>query len=69
MAELRPTRTIEARICEPDYRTEMALPAGKTCADCVHARRCTAFGFTTAADNSCDFHPPRFRERTAQAAA
>ncbi len=47
---------------EPDYRKEMQLPTGKTCADCAHVRRCTAFGYTTATDTACDFWPSRYRE-------
>ena len=48
---------------EIDYRAEMALPAGKTCGDCVHTRRCVSMFGHTPADTSCDFHPSRYRER------
>lgn len=37
------------------------LPDGKTCGDCVHLRRCRAFGFTSSPENAqCDFSPSRF---------
>lgn len=45
---------------EPDYDAEMRLPAGKTCDDCVHSRRCFAFGFSEAGRTSCDFWPNKF---------
>ena len=40
----------------------MALPAGKTCADCAHIRRYKALGFSWPARESCDFAPSRFAE-------
>lgn len=37
------------------------LPAGKTCRECAHSRRCVALGFTDSLDNKwCDFIPVRF---------
>ena len=48
---------------ERDYDSEMALPAGKTCADCKHIKRCLGFGFTEPQRKSCDFHPNRFAPR------
>jgi len=46
---------------ESEYEQSMKLPAGKTCADCVHIKRCTAFGFTDSPENVwCDFFPNRF---------
>lgn len=37
---------------------EMKLPAGKTCSDCVHLRRCVrVLGCTTPERTSCDFYP------------
>jgi hypothetical protein len=41
---------------------EMALPAGKTCAECVHLGRCVKLGCTTPDRRVCDFHPSRFKE-------
>jgi hypothetical protein len=41
----------------------MALPIGKTCADCAHVRRCTMFGFARPTDTTCDFAPSRFTPR------
>lgn len=52
---------------EPDYEAEMRLPEGKTCGDCAHIRRCSAFGFSSAVNMSCDFHPSRFRETREEA--
>lgn len=47
-----------------DYDAEMKLPAGKTCGDCHHIKRCRAFGFTSSeANTSCDFHPNRFADQ------
>jgi hypothetical protein len=52
---------------EPDYATEMKLPAGRTCGDCTNAARCIAFGCTTATADSCDWWPNRFRLRVVSA--
>lgn len=41
---------------------EMDLPAGKTCGDCVHCRRCTLMFGHIPADEACDWSPSRFRE-------
>lgn len=46
-----------------DNDVQMNLPAGKTCADCVHCKRCTAMFGHIPADESCDWSPSRFRER------
>ena len=47
------------------YFETMDLPAGKSCGDCHHIRRCLALGFTSSADNtSCDFFPVRFHGAT-----
>jgi hypothetical protein len=49
--------------------TCMHLPAGKTCGDCVHLRRCVAFGFTDSETaDSCDFFPRRLRLAKEEAA-
>lgn len=46
---------------EPDYAAEMRLPAGVTCADCQHGRRCDAlFSAVRMRFTSCDFWPSRF---------
>jgi hypothetical protein len=47
---------------EPDYDAAMRLPRGKTCDDCVHIRRCVAFGFSSPERTSCDFWPSRFKD-------
>ncbi|WP_219097718.1 hypothetical protein [Pseudomonas sp. UMAB-40] len=39
---------------------DMDLPAGKTCADCVHCRRCTMMFGHIPEDESCDWAPSRF---------
>lgn len=49
---------------EPDYDTEMRLPEGRTCGDCVHVKRCCAMFGHTPSDTSCDWHPIRFREQS-----
>lgn len=46
---------------------DMKLPAGKTCADCVHFKRCLwLIGAQWVNDKSkrCDFSPSRFHEVT-----
>lgn len=40
----------------------MYLPEGKTCADCVHVKRCTLMFGAKPENTSCDFEPIRFRE-------
>lgn len=40
---------------------DMKLPTGKTCADCVHLRRCVGLGYTKPENTTCDFAPSRFR--------
>lgn len=43
------------------------LPEGKTCRDCLHARRCEAIGYTDSLDNTyCSFIPSRARVPLAQ---
>lgn len=45
----------------PSTDKGMLLPEGKTCGDCVHLKRCRAFGFTSSEWNTwCDFAPSRF---------
>ncbi|WP_073844278.1 hypothetical protein [Pseudomonas sp. BTN1] len=40
----------------------MNLPEGKTCGDCIHAKRCTMmFGDIPEAE-ACDWAPSRFRD-------
>ncbi|AMR66726.1 hypothetical protein [Aquipseudomonas alcaligenes] len=39
---------------------EMDLPAGKTCGDCVHCRRCTQMFGHIPEDEVCDWAPSRF---------
>jgi hypothetical protein len=53
---------------EIDYDAAMRLPAGKTCGDCAHVRKCVAMFGHVPADTSCDFYPSRFRPAVAQEA-
>ncbi len=41
----------------------MELPKGKTCADCIHVRRCTLMFGAEAGNDYCGFHPRKFREK------
>ena len=45
-----------------DKKTDsMRLPEGYTCADCVHIKRCLAFGYSWAERKQCDFYPNKFQ--------
>jgi hypothetical protein len=46
----------------------MNLPPGKTCADCVHFRRCTMMFGHIPADEVCDWYPSRFHPKAEVAA-
>nr|WP_256836304.1 hypothetical protein [Pseudomonas oleovorans] len=48
---------------------DMDLPAGKTCADCAHCRRCTTMFGHIPADESCDWSPSRFTQKRAEVAS
>lgn len=45
----------------------MNLPAGKTCADCAHCRRCCSIYGHIPADEVCDWYPSRFVQAQAPA--
>lgn len=63
----RPTATPEQRAPYKRGRNGdevMHLPAGKTCGDCHHFRRCNLMFGHIAADEVCDWAPSRFREVT-----
>lgn len=45
----------------------MDLPAGMTCADCVHCSRCTAMFGHIPEDETCDWSPSRFRRDAGRA--
>ena len=52
------------KACTKD--TCMDLPEGETCGTCYHLPRCSAFGFTSSAENkNCDFFPRRFHKKAA----
>lgn len=44
---------------------EMLLPAGKTCADCWHQKRCTMLFGVTLTNTWCDWAPSRFVQHRA----
>lgn len=62
-----PTREAVRAAREPYRRRAvddgMNLPAGKTCGDCVHARRCELIFGRIPADEVCDWLPSRFQAR------
>ncbi|MBA4375809.1 MAG: hypothetical protein C0401_06515 [Anaerolinea sp.] len=41
----------------------MKLPKGKTCADCIHMKRCTMNFGSNAKNVDCDWSPSRFSEK------
>ncbi len=43
-----------------------ALPEGKTCADCVHVRRCVEMFGQKPEDTACQFIPSRARLRVTE---
>ena len=47
----------------------MELPEGKTCADCVHCRRCCMIFGHIPADEVCGWLPSRFRPKREEDAA
>lgn len=46
---------------DPTDPDKMRLPAGTTCGDCAHIRRCSMMFGHTEADTYCDWSPSRFR--------
>jgi len=44
---------------DPSDPDKMQLPAGKTCGDCVHIRRCKAIFGHAETDTYCDWSPSR----------
>jgi hypothetical protein len=42
-------------------RSDMNLPAGRTCADCAHVERCRWLISVTETNTHCDWSPSRFR--------
>lgn len=45
---------------------DRALPAGKTCSDCLHFLRCRLLFSAKPLWSSCDFWPSRFQGRPEQ---
>lgn len=41
----------------------MNLPKGKTCADCMHIKKCILLFHGDANNISCGFEPIRFKEK------
>lgn len=56
MANREPMRRVD------NDSDNMNLPAGFTCGDCVHCRRCTMMFGHIPADEVCDWSPSRFRQ-------
>ncbi|EPR09912.1 hypothetical protein M527_07245 [Sphingobium indicum IP26] len=50
-----------AQISQIDDVPDLSLPAGKTCGDCFHIRRCKAMFGHVETDTYCDWYPIRFR--------
>lgn len=46
---------------DPADPEKMRLPAGTTCGDCGHIRRCKLMFGHTETDTTCDWAPSRFR--------
>lgn len=42
---------------------DLALPAGRTCSDCVNCKRCCGMFGSKPENKMCDFYPPRFQLR------
>lgn len=56
-----PSQSEDGIAATQDERADMALPAGKTCGDCRHWRRCSALIQTLDPTGAtCDFSPSRF---------
>ncbi len=54
---------VDKKYGTPNACTEdtcMTLPAGKTCGDCRHARRCDLIFGGNQANTDCQFFPRRF---------
>lgn len=51
----------------PRTGDDMDLPAGKTCGDCAHCRRCTLMFGHIPSDESCDWSPSRFTPKRTEA--
>ena len=43
--------------------SDMKLPDGKVCSDCVHCYRCTLIFGAKRTNTECDFYPIRFKEK------
>ena len=51
----------DQRKIDPDYiEPTMALPEGKTCADCFYVKRCVRISCTVPDRKMCDFYPVKF---------
>lgn len=48
---------------DPTDPEKMRLPAGITCGDCAHIRRCKAIFGHVETDTFCDWSPSRFAAR------
>jgi hypothetical protein len=57
---LAPRAPMLRRDAQSKQDLTMNLPDGKTCADCVHCRRCTLMFGHIPEDEVCDWAPSRF---------
>lgn len=51
---------------DPSDPDKMKLPAGKTCGDCTHIKRCKAMFGNVEMDTACDWSPSRYAEPKAE---
>lgn len=54
---------------DPADPEKMTLPAGTTCGDCAHIRRCKLMFGHVETDTSCDWAPSRFKSAAATGSA
>lgn len=57
--ECKSCKNYKAHNCRHQCRD---LPAGKTCADCIHVECCTTFFGAEPENTSCGWEPVRFRQ-------
>jgi hypothetical protein len=61
VTDRKPAKTAsDAQRFDPADPDKMKLPAGVTCGDCFHIRRCKAIFGHVETDTTCDWSPSRF---------
>ena len=60
-------RTREQKAADLHLPLDMILPAGKTCDNCLHAKRCVNLFGCNLSNDYCDWSPARFVPRIADA--